>query len=217
MQEVDMITDQKCDEDEDGVLSNCQYRVFFKDGSDEWVDVKDCDCPNAIFQFEKSREVKERRLKSKLLKKLCKYFISAVDQTIWNWGNYRKDWESWRRSKSLFFISYWIHFCTKFVFFSQDEYLVKWKDTDEYKDQYSWIKARNFIEKDLLNDFNKDPKKNSFKHGSNALKHAIKLNVHRNVLFFIFQNMLLKKSSGLKMDPTMWAMNQLLANIRINI
>lgn len=82
MQEVDMITDQKCDEDEDGVLSNCQYRVFFKDGSDEWVDVKDCDCPNAIFQFEKSREVKERRLKSKLLKKLCKYFISAVDQTI---------------------------------------------------------------------------------------------------------------------------------------
>lgn len=58
MQEVDMITDQRCDEDEDGYLSNCQYRVFFKDGSDEWVDEADCDCPNAIFQFEKSQKVK---------------------------------------------------------------------------------------------------------------------------------------------------------------
>lgn len=40
--------------------------------------------------------------------------------------------------------------------YPQTEYLVKWKDTEEWKNSCSWVKESDFVETELLDQFKTD-------------------------------------------------------------
>lgn len=80
MEEVQKILDADIDSDSD---DDNQYLVQWKKGlRSQWVLEEDCNCPNAIFEYEKEQGVNIHRFACGKFKKIVKSVILVVGSTV---------------------------------------------------------------------------------------------------------------------------------------